>query len=271
MAGVIATLLAKKSESHLIWDPETGEFVQFFPFDRSARTLANWGPIRVNRSGKVHIQVEVLGYAKDAPLRDGPMVGFERLLKVADEWGISRDWPAGPPHAYPDPGKANRPAKVWLTKGGHYAHSQVPGNSHGDPGLIDPSKWIRKVEQMAAWQVGDSQMVKPEAAVTVEGGKWVTLAKITIPKGGRFLATLQIRMPRGIAAGEAQLGRIGWGVPGQAVDSTGHNPIPPASAEQRWRTPVHHELAGGGPLAFQVWLPPGSHQIRFVAKATRFA
>jgi hypothetical protein len=58
-------------------------------------------------------------------------------------WGIPDAWPSGPPPKYVD-GTGNVPEDersraIWLSKAGHYGHSQVPGNSHGDPGAISTS------------------------------------------------------------------------------------------------------------------------------------
>ena len=129
------------------------------------------------------------------------------------------------------------------------------------------------------WPIGKRVMDKVGAHTdpnwfTVQGGDWVTLAIIDLPAGGSFGCELQVRMPRGVAAGEARLGRMAWGDagPGQ-IDDTGHNPIPAAGVIAgvifRWRTPINHNIVGGGPLAYQIFMPPGVHKMRFVAKAVR--
>ena len=41
----------------------------------------------------------------------------------------------------------NTPGSVWNSKGGHYGHSQVPGNDHTDPGVFPD---ISKVPSTAA-------------------------------------------------------------------------------------------------------------------------
>jgi hypothetical protein len=38
-----------------------------------------------------------------------------------------------PPHNVPE---NDRDRPTWLTKGGHFSHSQIPGNDHGDPGAV---------------------------------------------------------------------------------------------------------------------------------------
>jgi hypothetical protein len=132
---------------------------------------------------------------------------------------------------------------------------------------------IEEVRHME-WPVGTRKMIKSEKAVAVPGGEFVTLATIDLPKGAAFECSLQVRMPDGVAQGEAHLGRVGWGtVTGTAVDETGHNVILPATDVESWRTPVHHNIVGGGPLAFRIWLPPRAdakpHRVKFVAKAIR--
>jgi hypothetical protein len=113
------------------------------------------------------------------------------------------------------------------------------------------------------------------APVTVVGDRWYTAAVINIPKGGEYALTLQVRMPGGVGEAESELVRLNW--PGLAKqDSTGHNQVDAANKMagvwRRWRTPIQgHTIAGGGPVAFQILMPPGNHKQRFVAKATRVA
>lgn len=142
IAGAQATLLRNGDEPHLIWDPTTGEFVQFIPADKSSRSLKNDGFLKTNRVGTIRVQIEVVGYAKH-PFTDGPLVGLNSLLPWLDQLGIPRSWPYGPPPAYPASygvknGYRDRP--VYVSNSGHMCHSNVPGNDHGDPGAIDIAK-----------------------------------------------------------------------------------------------------------------------------------
>lgn len=53
------------------------------------------------------------------------------------EHGVPKVWPNGLPKPAVngrDPGGHNRNAANWDNKGGHYGHSQVPENTHWDPG-----------------------------------------------------------------------------------------------------------------------------------------
>lgn len=145
-------------------------------------------------------------------------------------------------------------------------------NKGKDPHARPVQRPIEEVLGMAAWKIGRQKMVKPGKTLTIKGGRWVTLAKIYLPKNARYANTLQFRMPRGVKMGEARLARLGWGGDSSngSNDYTAHDAIAPASVIQRWRTPIKgHDIEGGGPLAFQVYLPAGTHKIRFVAKAKR--
>lgn len=144
--AVARYLYQKGSEPTLLWDPTTGRVGQFMPADLSGRALANAGTVRTNRTGSPTIQIEVMGRAADRPLRDGPCVGLPEILDWLDSWGIPRDWPGGYPLSSPESygANGNRSLSRWKRAGGHFAHSQVPGNTHSDPGLIDPAKWAKE-------------------------------------------------------------------------------------------------------------------------------
>ena len=143
-AGVHRYLVDQHTEPHLLWDPTTGRVGQYFPADHSARALRNDGNDRTNRTGRYTVQVETLGRAIDAPLKVGPCKGLDAILRWMDQLGIRRTWPGG----YPLPaqtayGLANgdRDRALWRTTGGHYGHSQIPNNTHADPGLVDPKRF----------------------------------------------------------------------------------------------------------------------------------
>ncbi len=113
-----------------------------------------------------------------------------------------------------------------------------------------------------------------DAPIEVPGGQWVTVAEYDAPAGQRLLFELQVRMPKKSKDGEARLARLGWGTAGPGgIDDTAQNPIPKASAAQRWRTPIVHQITGGGPVAFQIWLPNPDrvYPMRVVAKVFRLS
>jgi hypothetical protein len=139
--SVALYLIRVASEPQVIYDPDSDKIGQFGPLNQSGRALKNDGSRRTNREGKVNIQVEVLGRAAN-PWTKGfdpsKKPNFQKLLAAGRAWGIPDTWPAGNPPAYPS-GKSARSRSVWQSKAGHYGHSQVPGNDHGDPGAIDTS------------------------------------------------------------------------------------------------------------------------------------
>ena len=125
------------------------------------------------------------------------------------------------------------------------------------------------------WAVGKQVLISRKGAsqrVTLPGDKLTTVAIIDLPTGGRYACTAQVRMPKGVGAGEAVLARLGWGdAKAGERDETGGNPIPAASAFRRWRTPIEaHIIAGGGPLELRLWLPKAG-QVEFVYKVVRLA
>lgn len=117
-------------------------------------------------------------------------------------------------------------------------------------------------------------MIKEKLVVPT--GRWVDLGEIDIPKVAhyRYLLTLQVGMPKGVTGGEARLARVGWGEDAAAqggFDYTGHNALQPRSLISRWRTPIKHDIAGGGKVRVQVYLLSDDPAVAlsFVYKATR--
>jgi LysM repeat protein len=141
LASVAAYLIRVGAEPQVIYDPITDGLGQFGPLTQSGRALRNDGTRRTNREGKVNIQVEVLGRAA-SPWTKGfdpaKKPNFRKLLAAARAHGVPDVWPAGnPPATAAAAAKGSRSRTTWQTKGGHYAHAQVPGNDHWDPGAID--------------------------------------------------------------------------------------------------------------------------------------
>lgn len=137
-----AYLIDHGTEVHFTFNVITGEIVQLLPASRAGRGLRNRsGGVQTNRQGDFCLQVEVMAYAKrpwTAQLTPAGRAGLARLVGFARSHGIPNLFPAGPPPAYP-PGAGNRSETTWKTRAGHYGHSQVPENDHGDPGAIDPA------------------------------------------------------------------------------------------------------------------------------------
>lgn len=142
-SSIAAYLIRVASEPQVIYDPVSDRLGQFGPLTQSARALQNDGSRRTNREGKVCIQVEVLGYASK-PWTKGfdpaKKPNYRKLIAAMRAHGIADTWPAGKPLATAAAvAKAPRSRTTWQTKGGHFSHGQVPGNSHWDPGAIDTS------------------------------------------------------------------------------------------------------------------------------------
>lgn len=120
---------------HLLWDPVTGQKVQSYPADVGGRALSRW-----NEDGAFHFQVEVYfaaGAFRDVDgkqvrfdtIAETPCEGLEEILAFTDSHGVPRVWPIGEPN-----GRRQDDLEVWNTQAGHYAHAQVPGENHVDPG-----------------------------------------------------------------------------------------------------------------------------------------
>lgn len=145
-AAMIRVLKDKSAEPQVLYDPVTDRLGQFMPLNLSGRALRNDGSTLTNRVGKACIQIEVIGRSAK-PFTDAwkPGKNFAALMAAIRSWGIADVWPAGPPprfvasppHNVPE---SPRSRTIWLNKGGHYSHSQIPGNDHGDPGAISISK-----------------------------------------------------------------------------------------------------------------------------------
>lgn len=139
--SIAAYLIRVGSEPQVIYDPVTDRLGQFGPLTQSGRALANGGSYRTNRTGKVCVQVEVLGYAK-SPWTNGfdpaRKPNYRRLIAAMRAHGIPDVWPVGKPPATAS-AATKRPKTTWESKGGHYAHGQVPYQTHWDPGGIDTS------------------------------------------------------------------------------------------------------------------------------------
>ncbi|MFF5778184.1 hypothetical protein ACFY7Y_14685 [Streptomyces virginiae] len=135
--NVGAYLSSAASEPHILYDPTTDRLGQYGPLNQSARALRNAGTVRTNRTGRVCIQIEVLAKAS-TPFTGywKPGKNFRALLRAIRSWGVPDEWPAGRlAQSYSD--DSPRPLTVWQTRGGHYGHSNIPGNDHWDPGAID--------------------------------------------------------------------------------------------------------------------------------------
>ncbi|MDQ0773962.1 peptidoglycan hydrolase-like protein with peptidoglycan-binding domain [Streptomyces aurantiacus] len=135
--SVAAHLIRVAAEPHLLYDPTTDRLGQYGPLNHSARALRNDGSTRSNRVGKVCIQIEVLGRAaKPFTKTWKPGPNYRAMMAAIRSWNIPDTFPAGR-LATSGADATNRPRSVWMSKGGHYGHANIPGNDHWDPGSID--------------------------------------------------------------------------------------------------------------------------------------
>jgi len=141
LTSISAYLIRVGAEPQVVYDPVTDGLVQLGPLTKSGRALRNDGSRRTNREGKVNIQVEVLGKAAK-PWTKGfdpaKKPNLRKLIAAMRAHGVADTWPAGKPAATAA-AATNRNRTTWQSKGGHFGHSQVPGNDHWDPGAIDTS------------------------------------------------------------------------------------------------------------------------------------
>lgn len=133
-AGAFSAFKAHRSDPHFTVDDNT--IFQHIDTGLAARALRNLsGGVETNRLSA--IQIEVVGTATRTKSRK-TLEQVARLCRWLERThNIPRAWPSGVPKPArngKDPGGHNRSAANWSTKGGHYGHSQVPENSHWDPG-----------------------------------------------------------------------------------------------------------------------------------------
>jgi len=123
---------------HILWDPFHGTFAQFYPADSRSKSVVDLaGGTRTNRAGKVVLQIEAVFFPYCrvdgkvyAQLDDTPCKGWQQLQDWVTSWGVPQTWPMGRPTDF----SPHRSEHVWETEGGWYGHSQVPENTHVDPG-----------------------------------------------------------------------------------------------------------------------------------------
>ena len=131
-------LNSQGSTATFCFHPVTGAITQLLPANVAARTLrAQAGyPNDVNRYGTIHMQTEVIAYARrpfTLDLTEAGRRGLEKLVNFLRSWGVPDQWAwaYGPP-AYPG-GSVQR---VLPVRSGHAFHAGWPVNDHGDPGAI---------------------------------------------------------------------------------------------------------------------------------------
>jgi len=133
-AAALAAYKANKSEPHFTVDGS--KIYQHVDTDEVARSLRNDpGGVETNRDSAV--QIELVGEAGKPKNPTGLATVASLCRWIEGQHGVPQEWPNGHPRYSSngkDPGGHNRNAQTWDTVGGHYGHSQVPENTHWDPG-----------------------------------------------------------------------------------------------------------------------------------------
>lgn len=159
-------LISIDAEPHILYDPTTDRLGQYGPLNQSARALKNDGLTRTNRTGKVCIQIEVLARA-NTPFtgywKPGP--NFRALMRAIRSWGVPDAWPAGALATVYADKNASRSRTTWAGKGGHYGHSNIPGNDHWDPGNIDRTALFKAAPTGAPDPTPGKPATKPTVSV----------------------------------------------------------------------------------------------------------
>jgi hypothetical protein len=123
---------------HILWDPFTGQFAQFYPADSRSKSVVDQdGGTRTNRAGAVVLQIEAVFFPHTifdgkayASLEETPCKGWEALNAWVRSHGVPNVWPMGRPTSF----TPHRSEHTWETEPGWYAHAHVPENDHTDPG-----------------------------------------------------------------------------------------------------------------------------------------
>jgi hypothetical protein len=157
---------------HLVWDPSSGDVAQLLPIVRAGCILGTRENIdytpdapphrasRVNREGRLCVQIAVLGTPRD-PFTAYHMLGLAEIMAWLDSWAIPRRWPAGTPAPFRQPARP-RSRALWAL-GGHFGASQVPGCDSIGPGGID-------IDQIAGTHVAD-ELAEPARSGPVLAGR----------------------------------------------------------------------------------------------------
>ena len=104
--------------------------------------------------------------------------------------------------------------------------------------------------------------------VWVTAERWTSVEAISIPAGGHYTVTAQVRLPRRAWA-EFRLVRHGWGADPDGMDETGYHVFRARPDGRPTSESFTHALKGGGPIEFQLRLHlPAPHPVLPVALPT---
>ena len=219
--GAFTALGSAHSDSHFVVDDR--HIYQLIDTSEASRSLRNQeGGVQTNKDSA--IQIEMVGRA-GAPKNRDTLALQRKLCRWLEEvHEISPIWPNGYPKTFKkvsgkigqDPGGHNRDAKTWDTVSGHYGHSQVPENTHWDPGYTQ-----EEVDFLMADTAVPSAAVitdpPPSETVVVSGVKPDTLNLRSVPNGKLILGTLPEGTKLAVVKREGRwtkvstpFGAVGW-------------------------------------------------------------
>lgn len=128
-------------------------------------------------------------------------------------------------------------------------------STHADVG--PPGPLARTYARSGQFPVGQSVVSEHKAVtgnpVRVTPELWSSVEAMTIPAGGHYMVTVQVRLPRGAWA-EFRVVRHGWGRDSDGMDETGYHVFLARPDGRRTSDSFTHALMGGGPIDFQIRL-----------------
>lgn len=135
---------------HLLYNPDTGQWIQMIPFDCAARSMVG-GDVdgrgnSANRAGTYNIQIALAGYNAS---HGGPRPNWKKaknlwvLAVLIDRYDIPlkmrSHWGSG----------ASRGRTAWM-QGGIQGHCHGVHDDHTDPGDVDVREMVRQARKQLA-------------------------------------------------------------------------------------------------------------------------
>jgi hypothetical protein len=139
----------------------------------ASAVLNESGGVETNRLSA--IQIEMVAYAGSP--KSQAMLGLvaELCAWLEEQHGIPHEWPNGEPKG--ESGPHNRSVENWTSRGGWYAHSQVPENSHWDCGqLSDDEMGILMGGRDVNIQVNGADQTGAIGAKMSGGNSWLDVS-----------------------------------------------------------------------------------------------
>ena len=170
--GAFSAYRANNTWPHFTVD--RGTVYQHIDTQYSASAILNQsGGVETNRLQA--IQIEMVGYAGQAK-DPATLENAAALCRWLEEtYGIPPEWPNGRPQG--SGGPHNRSTSNWTTRPGYYGHSQVPENTHWDPGFLSD-------EEIAILMGGD---VMEPAHTFINGEEYTSSVRTWLADGNTLM------------------------------------------------------------------------------------